>query len=185
MKTVTTLFAFALCLSLAAGCSNNTCEELTMDYEVYVDTIRDYALMEDTPDNLLYFATATTEERASKYEVAFVDAMYVSYYCKEYSYVGGAHGTTTIYAGTISRKTGKKLELSDIFPKDKQAALHAELKNLVTQKLSPNNQILFDALLTENFYLKEDGWHFVYNPYDIAAYAAGVTEVVIPKSWNQ
>lgn len=147
MKTVTTLFAFVLCLSIAAGCSNNTCEELTMDYEVYVDTIRDYALMEDTPDNLLYFATATTEERASKYEVAFVDAMYVSYYCKEYSYVGGAHGTTTIYAGTISRKTGKKLELSDIFPKDKQAALHAEF----LEKSKSNS--LF--MLGDNYYVRE------------------------------
>lgn len=33
----------------------------------------------------------------------------------------------------------------------------------------------------DNFYLSKDGWHFVFNAYEVACYAVGDVEVVIPK----
>lgn len=32
-----------------------------------------------------------------------------------------------------------------------------------------------------NFYLSKDGWHFVFNEYEVACYAVGDVEVVIPR----
>ena len=33
----------------------------------------------------------------------------------------------------------------------------------------------------DNFYLAKDGWHFVFNESEVACYAVGDVEVVIPR----
>lgn len=171
---------------LLAGCATGPSECSMEDYEVFVDTIRDYAMEPESPDGLIHAATATVEERQSKYEVVFVDAQYASYRCEDWAYTGGAHGNTNVHVGTLDRKTGKKLLLGDVFPKDRQKSLEVELEQKAIDALAANGQQLFgpenrDELLTDNFCLMEDGWHFVYSPYEIAPFAAGVVEVVIPR----
>ena len=176
--------AFAVVLS---GCVTNLSERTMEDYEINVDMIRDYIMESNSPDDLLRSATATTEERQSKYNVVYLDAKCVSYRCDDWAYTGGAHGMTTVHVGTLDRKTGRKLALDDVFPKDGQGELARTLRGKATEALARKQQQLFDyvsdgELLTDNFCLMEDGWHFVYSPYDIAPFAAGVVEIVIPKT---
>lgn len=171
---------------LLAGCATGPSECSMEDYEIFVDTIRDYAMEPESPDGLIHAATATVEERQSKYQVVFVDAQYASYRCEDWAYTGGAHGNTNVHVGTLDRKTGKKLLLGDVFPKERQESLEADLVQKASEALAAKGQKLFEPenrgdLLTDNICLMEDGWHFVYSPYEIAPFAAGVVEVVILK----
>lgn len=171
---------------IVTGCVTNTATREMEGYELFVDSIRDYAMEPESPDGIIHAATATHEERQSKYEVVFVDAQYASYRCEDYEYTGGAHGNTNVHVGTLDRKTGKKLLLGDVFTKERQESLEAELEQKASDALAAKGQKLFDSdargeLLTDNFCLMEDGWHFVYSPYEIAPFAAGVVEVVIPR----
>lgn len=171
---------------LLVGCATGPSECSMEGYEIFVDTIRDYAMEPESPDGLIHAATATVEERQSKYEVVFVDAQYASYWCVDWAYTGGAHGNTVVHVGTLDRKTGKKLLLGEVFPKERQRSLEAELQQKSSEALAAKGQKLFEPenrgdLLTDNFCLMEDGWHFVYSPYEIAPFAAGVVEVVISR----
>lgn len=187
MKSLTSIMPVtASFAAVLFGCATNKTTHKMEDYEIYVDTIRDYAMEPESPDGIIHAATATIEERQSKYEVVFVDARYVSYRCEDWAYTGGAHGSTVVHVGTLDRKTGKKLALGDVFPKERQKTLEAELQQKASEALAVNDHQLFEPrkhreLLTDNFCLMEDGWHFVYSPYEIAPFAAGVVDVVIPK----
>lgn len=169
---------------IVTGCVSDTATYEMEDYEIFVDMIRDYAMEPESPDGIIHAATATTEERQSEYKVVFVDAQYASYRCEDWAYIGGAHGNTVVHVGTLDRQTGKKLVLGDVFPKDRQKSLEAELLQKASEALAAKGQQLFGPenrgeLLTDNFCLMEDGWHFVYSPYEIAPFAAGVVDVVI------
>lgn len=182
----TAMFLTSAIAVVLSGCDKDQSAPITEDYEIFVDTIRDYAREPESPDGTIHAATATVEERHSKYEVVFVNAQYASYWCVDWAYTGGAHGNTVVHVGTLDRKTGKKLALGDVFPTHRQKALEAELQQKSSEALAAKDQKLFEpenrgALLTDNFCLMEDGWHFVYSPYEIAPFAAGVVEVVIPR----
>lgn len=178
-KTKTAL-RFAACWLMVTGCAAERNELSRYElHSVFVDTVREYALMKESPDNPLHWETANHETWQSDYSVVFVDADYVSYRCEEYSYTGGAHGQTEVHVGTLDRKTGRQLVLDDAFPEEMRESLKAQLRTKALEALG-EQPILFDGLLTDNFCLMEDGWHFVYSPYEIASYAAGVVEVVVP-----
>ena len=34
--------------------------------------------------------------------------------------------------------------------------------------------------MTENFYIDENGIHFIYDPYEIASFAAGTIDIFVP-----
>lgn len=171
----------SICAALAVGCASNPKARLCEDWEIYVDMIRDYALEPESPDNALHSLTATVEDHESHYRVVFFNENIASYRCEDFAYTGGAHGMTWVNVGTLDRKTGKRLTLDDVFPKAEHKALEEELRRKAIEALGSKKSFIFDTMLTENFCLMEDGWHFVYSPYEIAPYSAGVVEVVIPK----
>ena len=61
------------------------------------------------------------------------------------------------------------------------AALESELRKAVVAKIGEEN-IQSPVKPIENFYIAADGWHFVYNQYEIACYAIGAVEVVVKRS---
>ena len=128
-------------------------------------------------------ASATTQEFNKEYKIVYADRDYLSFYTKEYSYLGGAHGNTVIRVGTISRATGRILKVGDFVADVKRAALKNALYDGAVKALGGKENLQSEVEVVENFYLAKDGLHFVYNEYEIACYAAGPVEVVIePKS---
>ncbi len=177
----TSLLVLALMASVfAEGGENRTC---------YINFCRDLALgtadenadpddFMSKPDWMVYPSSIAYQEYKSEYKVVYADKAYLSFHCLDYSYTGGAHGGTCITVGTIDRKTGKVLTLADVPAFADRAALQKKLYNAVVAKIGK------DALQApvkphNNFYRAADGWHFVYNEYDIACYAVGTVEVVI------
>jgi hypothetical protein len=106
------------------------------------------------------------------------------------SYYGGAHPNVTITYYNYDPVTGKKMELKDVFTSDGLASLQelAEQEFRVVRELDPEENLeeagfWFDEgrfELSNNFTFTDSGILFYYNPYEIASYADGPTEVMLP-----
>ena len=103
------------------------------------------------------------------------------------SYAGGVHGSVLEYFTCINLDTGEKITLKDIFHVCDECSEEERFNNetlIIKQKLMEMNDFnslqeledifwVEDIKPVENFYLTEQGIVFVYNQYDIAAYAYG------------
>lgn len=173
--------SLVLCVVMAlAGCGvvkQGACKGEREKYVEYLQVI--IADAKKTPEFFIGHALTDSEERCKR-EMVYLDEKYLSYRIEEYTYSGGAHGSTKVSVGTLDRETGRQLTLNDVFGKDGLAALETELRKAVIAKIGEEN-IQSPVKPIENFYLAADGWHFVYNEYEIACYAIGAVEVVVPR----
>lgn len=180
-----------VCLLLLAGCATPNRDSGTEDRARYIDFCRELATSpvperEDPddfmskPDWMVHPCSTTDQEFKKEYNVVYADRQYLSFRCSEYAYTGGAHGNTQITVGTIDRKTGKILTLADVPAFADRHALKRRLQDAVVMKIG-KDALQGDVRPHDNFYLSKDGWHFVFNAYEVACYAVGDVEVVIPK----
>ena len=123
----------------------------------------------------------------SEYRVVYLDDRIASYRLVESSYVGGAHGMTTIEVGTlVAGQEGRgPLRLSDIMTEAQRPRLTALLRASLRKHFGVETDAELDSRLlcspepTDNFYYDGDGLHFVYNVYEIACFAEGPIEVCV------
>lgn len=106
-----------------------------------------------------------------------------------YSYTGGAHGLGGSEYLTIDMTTHKVLTLSDIIEQKKLPEVKELLWSFYTDSGRIKDEEAFtkktDFDVSKNFYLAHDGIHFIYHEYEIASYAAGEQDLVIPWVWLQ
>ena len=106
-----------------------------------------------------------------------------------YSYTGGAHGLGGSEYLTIDMTTHKVLTLSDIIEQKKLPEVKELLWSFYTDDGRIKDEEAFtkktDFDVSKNFYLAHDGIHFIYHEYEIASYAAGEQDLVIPWVWLQ
>ena len=174
---------------LIAGCASMDEGSGTEDRDRYIDFCRTTAmeLMPDKedpddfmskPDWMVHPCSATDREFKRDYKVVYADRRFLSFYCSDYSYTGGAHGSTQITVGTIDRKSGRILKLDDVSAFSDRVALQKKLHAAVLAKIGKND-LQDEVKPHDNFYLSKDGWHFVFNEYEVACYAEGAVEVVV------
>ena len=131
-------------------------------------------------------------DKSLKYEIICRDADKVSYRATEYQYAGGAHGSTLVQVGTVDRKTGRKYKLSDIVPESRRGELlrkvrediairRYEAKSYAEWRARKEIAFFDEPQLTENFYFDDQTIHFIYNQYEIACYADGIIEAIVPR----
>jgi hypothetical protein len=120
----------------------------------------------------------------------FKDDNILSCTSSEYSYLGGAHSNTYLRFTNFKLKSGEIIDLSDILI----AGFLPELNSIVEPIFRNEKNLTEDINLTEagfwfdddkfsvnnNFSIGKDGLIFVYNNYEITAYAYGPTELFIP-----
>lgn len=109
---------------------------------------------------------------------------------QEEYYTGGAHGGYGTYFININPSTGKEFTLNNLL----KAGYDEPLTILAEKTFRKVREIPDTASLNENYFefpddkfqlnknygFKKEGIVFFYNSYEIAAYAAGPTEVLIP-----
>ena len=124
----------------------------------------------------------TTREYNSKYNVIYAnpERTFFSYRAEGDFYTGGAHGSSAVLLGSIDLKSGRKLRIDDVIPADKRAEALSLVKDAVVKKLEGTDKLQGKVTLTENFCIAEDGLHFLFQEYEIAAYCFGSIEVIIP-----
>ena len=103
-------------------------------------------------------------------------------------YEGGAHGISQRLLMNFDNKTGRLLTLADVFTPGYQQRLNGLLEEKLIEKTGAKdiNELREKGYLyqtemyaSENFALGEDEITFVYNPYEIAPYEQGLTELTI------
>ncbi|MCL6586867.1 MAG: DUF3298 and DUF4163 domain-containing protein [Anoxybacillus sp.] len=108
-----------------------------------------------------------------------------------YSYTGGAHGMTVKVPNTFDFNTGKQLQLSDIFKKGSNYK-QVIIREVITQ-IKKESDVYFDNAIdvvknmpdNQPYYLTTNGIVVYYGLYEIAPYAAGIREFLIPFSTLQ
>ena len=108
------------------------------------------------------------------------------------TYNGGAHGMYAVVLTTYDLQTGRVLNLTDIIS-DTTALRPLLEKHIVLTKQAEDStlnnlkEMLFDPEspvdLPVNYAIVKEGVSFVYNPYEIMAYAYGITEFTI--TWEE
>lgn len=115
-----------------------------------------------------------------------------SYGINRYVFMGGAHGLSSQIFVNFDLKTGKQITESDLFAAGYQTKLTEIIKARIVEQSIEDKDIDAIADLEEtdywvsnikpnaNFYISEEGINYVFNPYEIAPYYMGTTEVSIP-----
>lgn len=106
-------------------------------------------------------------------------------------YEGGAHGINQLLTMNFDAHSGQQLLLKDVFVPGYESRLADlllkalfELTDTKTLDELRGEGYLYsmDMFASENFALDEDHITFIYNPYEIAPYAVGITELEIDYS---
>jgi len=100
------------------------------------------------------------------------------------SYMGGAHGSYTIFYYNIDLKDGRLIKEDRLF----KAGSENKIPDLLLESLRSKYGESFDDVLFEtdtvepngNFYFAEGGLMYVFNEYEIAPYSSGTIEVLLP-----
>jgi hypothetical protein len=116
---------------------------------------------------------------------------YVSVEMNASGFTGGAHGFYGTALTTYDLQTGKSLLLSQVFTNPEALRPLLE-KAFVEAKKEMVPDVTLEELLLEpekglalpeNFCLLPEGVRFMYNPYEVAPYAVGQTDLLL--SWDQ
>lgn len=105
-----------------------------------------------------------------------------SYTCTSYVYTGGAHGlqTTTCFVYDIYENA--PINLADIFSVENQPKILELIKADIKNRDNSDIYWIDQVTVSENFTVSEKGITWYYNPYEIAPYYVGITEVTLPYS---
>ncbi|WP_349947405.1 DUF3298 and DUF4163 domain-containing protein [Lacrimispora sp. BS-2] len=131
-----------------------------------------------------------SHEFLSVYRITYNNDCTTSLFTDQYSYLGGAHGTTTRDSQTWDFCTGKQLGLIDFFPgnpqftdyifKGIQQQIEEEMKTTPSQYFDDYAALLRGNFNINGFFTKPSGIVIYYQQYDIAPYVRGIPEFFFP-----
>lgn len=160
-----------------------TIEEIPEDLEAIANEFfSEYRSMQTyQPDYFIPWRVATTGK------VLFQSNRTISIQLENYAFAGGAHPNTQTTLLNFDRSTGEIIQMDQVISDRKQ------LEKIVESAFKEAHQLEGDASvrqsgffwgesfhLPKNFAILRQGLYFYYNPYEVAAYAAGPTDFIIP-----
>lgn len=122
-------------------------------------------------------------------EILYEDENILSYSVDHATYTGGAHGSLQVLYYTIDLNSLTTITEEDIFTPN----YHQFLTTKIIENLMKNYEVntpeelinegffdVYDIAPNSNFWLNNEGVHYIYNQYEIAPYSMGPIEVTIP-----
>ena len=106
----------------------------------------------------------------------------LSYSCYVYTFTGGAHGMNTTSCYVYDVYENQEIGINSIFKEESLPNVLSLIKEQLALHEGAESIDMSYVNVTENFYADETGIHWIYNPYEIAPYAVGSIEVVLPYS---
>ena len=120
--------------------------------------------------------------------IAYQDSDYITLTDETYVYMNGAHGSTTITNTTFSLADGSQQGWNLLKGMDSFLLMQKITEGIKQYLGLSDDDNLYDHLLVDAIqmpvtppFLMNDGIHLLYQQYEIAPYAVGMPEVVIPK----
>lgn len=159
--------------------TSNTYDELfrkfVTDYESFVNDNPDYALGWD----------AEIEGT-----VIFFNSEIINIQLDSYTMTGGAHGNSNKTSLIFSPKDGRELSINDIVKDTVKLAQLSEKKfrekyDIPVDKNINSTGLMFPDnkfILPQSIFITNEGLILFYNSYEIASYADGTKEIIIPYS---
>lgn len=166
-------------------------------------TIFDYAFISDKPEDF----ESLIEEMSGEYEgilkdipdykaswsmevnsdIIYQDSLFISVASTIYSYTGGAHPNSYQVYRSYNLTNGKALSLSDILIPEFENTLNeaGEIEFRMLKEIPPSQSLKDKGFyfengkftLNDNFAIINNSLIFYFNPYEIAPYANGPTEL--------
>lgn len=102
---------------------------------------------------------------------------------ESYVYSGGAHGLGNKQYLHFNMRKGSSFGLNEVFYDGARPAISKMLQEKCETLQNSEDYMLFEEAapeINENFYFDEENLYFVYNPYEIAPYAAGYVTLSLP-----
>ncbi len=132
-------------------------------------------------ENMLWEATIEGE-------ISYESPELLSIGLNSYIFTGGAHGYGSTRFVNFNKKSGEELERDELFKKLQQFEEYAESQFRIQQNIPVDQTINSTGFMFERdeFYLPEnigftnEGLKLLYNPYEVASYADGSIEVLLP-----
>ena len=120
--------------------------------------------------------------------VSYEDKNVLTIAMNSYLFTGGAHGYTTRRFLNFDKRKGEEIENWELFKDQKHFKNFAETKFRIQENIPPNHPINSTGFMFEQdkFYLPEnigftaEGLVLLYNQYEVASYADGAIELVLP-----
>ena len=125
-------------------------------------------------------------EAILQYEITYNQHCCLSLYRDQYTFTGGAHGSTIRSSDTWSLISGRSIPLSDFFPAGQD--YRESLINQMIEQASKNPEVFFEDYQDliakyfneEHYYLTPSGVAIYYQQYEIAPYSTGIVVFSIP-----
>lgn len=146
--------------------------ELETDYE---------SVIEEFPD----YANSWTVEITS--DILYQDSLFISVASTVYSYTGGAHPNSGQVYRSYDLRTGEPIGLDDLLKEGYEKGLNeaAEIEFRMTKEIPPSQSLQDRGYsfendrfeLNKNFAIINKSLVFYFNPYEIAPYSLGPTEL--------
>ncbi|WP_305981990.1 DUF3298 and DUF4163 domain-containing protein [Roseivirga thermotolerans] len=147
-------------------------EELNADYTSMISDFPDY-------NNAWVFEVNS--------DILYQDSLFISVATTVYSYTGGAHPNSGQVYRSYDLRTGDPITLDQLLVENYEAKLYpaAEIEFRMTREIPPEMSLQeggfwFDEgqfSLNENFAIINKSLVFYFNPYEIAPYSVGPTEL--------
>lgn len=142
---------------------------------VQADEIQEMLKQQETPIYL---------EESEGYDVLFNQGRLLTISLSFYGFRAGAHGYGAEFLNSFDTSTGEEITLKALAKEE--GTFRSFLAAEITKSLEEQGALegIFEGSLTEesiaNYCLVPEGLRILYNPYDIACYAAGAQEIIIP-----
>ncbi|MEN6348740.1 MAG: DUF3298 and DUF4163 domain-containing protein [Syntrophomonas sp.] len=125
-------------------------------------------------------------EALQVFKVTYDKACIISLYFDNYQYTGGAHGLTVRTSQTWNLKIGKMIKLRELYKCS--GNYKSYIKKKIIEQIRENPDIYFvnyEELVEQtfdvnNFYCTPQGVVVYFQQYDIAPYASGIREFLLP-----
>ena len=120
----------------------------------------------------------------ARYKITNKDDI-ISFYIDYYQFTGGAHGITTRLSYSVDNKTGKELQLSDLFKSgyDYKKVINFEIANAIQMdkdKYFTGKDGFKGVSENQGFYISSGNVVIYFQVYEIAPYVTGIPEFYIP-----
>lgn len=173
---------------MALAVVNKYYEQKALAYQAYLENELFAQAVEQYKASLENNYPMPVYEAIVEYKQTYANACILSLYFDKYEYTGGAHGNTVRCSQTWNLQRCGRINLEELFGCD----LHYKeyIFQQVKSQIKKNPDIYFenyetllvDTFNPESFYCTPHGIVVYYQQYDIAPYASGIREFLIPYS---
>lgn len=125
-------------------------------------------------------------EALQTFAITYNQACIISLYFDNYQYTGGAHGLTNRTSQTWNLRTGQMIKLRELYKCS--ANYKSYIKKKIIEQIKENPDIYFEnyeelveqTFNVNSFYCTPQGVVVYFQQYDIAPYASGIREFLLP-----